>query len=295
MHNWNWDDLRFVAVLAETGTIAEAARRLNVNRTTVQRRITAFEGQLSYRLFSRDGWGLKPLPEASPILEAARDIGDALVRIERKTSDSVQEVRGTLSLTTPDDLYLSGMSEVIGEFQRLYPDLQVQLSVTTRPLDLDRREAEVAIRPSLAPPEHLVGRRICDITFSAFASPEYLDQAGTRPAAGHTWLALQEAFGQAPSEIWLGDNIPPDRVRLRADSFIAVAEAARLGQGIAVLPGCYGDRVEGVRRVDGLVNERLATGLWILTHPDFRQSPRVRAVMDFLGETLTAWKPRFDT
>lgn len=294
MHSWNWDDLRFVAVLAETGTVAEAARRLNVNRTTVQRRISAFETQLSYPLFSRDGWGLKPLPEANPILEAARQIGDALVRIERKTTDVSRDIGGVLCLTTPDDIFLSGISEIIAEFQQHYPSLQVQLSVTTQLLDLDRRESEVAIRPSDAPPEHLVGRRICDLTLAPYAADAYLLATRTRMPCEQAWLSLQSHHGQTPAEVWLASNVPAERICFRADSFVATAEAARRGQGVAILPCCYGDRIEGLERVEGLIEDRLATGLWVLTHPDFRQSPRVRAAMDFFSKTLPAYRERFE-
>lgn len=295
MHNWNWDDLRFVAVLAEVGTIAEAARRLNVNRTTVQRRIAAFEDQLSYRLFSRDSWGLKPLPEAGPILDAAREIGEALVRIERKTSSSDQAIAGELSLTTPDDLYLAGISDAIAALQHTYPALKLKLSITTRPLDLDKREAEIAIRPSMAPPEHLVARRICDLCFHPYASRDYIERTGTVAADAHRWLCLQPAFSAAPSETWLSRNIPTADITLRADSYLAVAEAARRGLGVAILPAAYADKLKGLQRVDGLMEDRLVVGLWLLTHPDFRQSPRVKTAMDLLAEKLKPLKARLES
>ena len=89
-------------------------------------------------------------------------------------------------------------------------------------------------------------------------------------------------------------NTYSSRSSLRADSFIALAEAVRLGLGVAIMPSCYGDRIDGLERVDGLLKERIATGLWVLTHPDFRQSPRVRAMMDFLSQALSAQSYRFD-
>lgn len=294
MLNWNWDDLRFVAVLAETGTIAEAARKLNVNRTTVQRRIAAFEDQLSYRLFSRDGWGLEPLPEAGPILEAARQIGGTLSQIERKTSGASAEVSGELSVTTTDSIYLAAAARLLGDFQAQYPALQLHVSVATRALDLDRREAEVAIRPSLAPPEHLVGRRICDLTFHPYAAPAYLENGHLRRVSDHDWLGMFETFRGVPSETWLSDHVPKERVKLRADSYVAIGEAARHGLGVAILPACYGDQTDGLVRVPNLVPQRIVTGLWVLTHPDFRQSPRVRAAIDFLSEGLGAARTLFD-
>lgn len=290
MPSWNWDDLRFVAVLAESGTVAEAARRLNVNRTTVQRRITAFEDQLNYRLFSRDGWGLEPLPEAAPILEAARQIGESLSAIERKTTGATQLVSGDLSFTTTDSIFLSSIGEIIGRFHQLHPAIRLNISVTTSQLSFDQREAEVAVRPSLAPPEHLVGRRICDLTFRAYASPDYIAAQGFRKPEDHAWIGMVDRFRGTPTEIWLAEHIPSAKVLMRADSYVAIAEAARTGLGIALLPAAFGDRHPDLRRMDDLLKQPIATGLWVLTHPDFRQSPRVRVLMDFLVEELSAIK-----
>lgn len=290
MLNWNWDDLRFVAVLAEAGTIAEAARRLNVNRTTVLRRITAFEDKLNYRLFARDGWGLEPLPEAQPILEAAREIGDTLTAIERKTSGTGQDVSGDLTMTTTDSIFLAHIGEVVSRFQETYPNINLHVSVTTSRLNLGQREAEVAVRPSLAPPEHLVGRRVCDLNFGPYASRDYLNRHTYRSLADHDWIGMTADFKNAPTEAWLADHAPKGKIRFRADSFIAIAEAARWGRGIALLPRAYGDRHPDLVRVDKLIDGDIVTGLWVLTHPDFRQSPRVRVLMDFVTEELAASK-----
>ena len=291
MPSWNWDDLRFVAVLAETGTVAEAARRLNVNRTTVQRRITAFEEQLNYRLFSRDGWGLEPLPEATPILDAARQIGESLSAIERKTTGASTLVSGDLSFTTTDSIFLSGVGEIIGRFHQLHPAIRLQISITTSPLSFDQREAEVAVRPSLAPPEHLVGRRICDLTFRAYASADYIAARGFRKAEDHAWIGMLDRFSGAPTEVWLAEHVPAAKVEMRADSYVAIAEAARNGLGIALLPTVFGDRHPDLQRMENILKEPIATGIWVLTHPDFRQSPRVRVLMDFLVAELSAIQP----
>ena len=72
MHVQNWDDYRFVAVLARAGSLAEASVLLGVDRSTVQRRIKSLEAQLGYPLFLRTGGRYRALPEANPILTAAR-------------------------------------------------------------------------------------------------------------------------------------------------------------------------------------------------------------------------------
>ncbi|GGB68735.1 LysR family transcriptional regulator [Henriciella pelagia] len=294
MHNWNWDDLRYVAALADTGTITEAARRLNVNRTTVQRRITAFEQQLKYRLFSRDGWGLTPLPEAAPILEAARQIDESLSAIQRKMNGASGDVAGDLTFTTTNSMFIAQIAELVRRFQDAHPSIQLHINLTSSTLNLNPRGAEVAIQPSTAPPEHLAGRRICDVTFGLYASWDYAARFKSHSPAEHDWIGYTDGLEGTPANSWLANNVPRNRIRMRADNYVAIAEAARWGSGIAVLPRAFGDRHEGLRRIEGLLDERIATGLWMLTHPDLRQSPRVRAFMDFMSDALSDVRSVFD-
>ncbi|MEM5516133.1 LysR family transcriptional regulator [Henriciella sp. AS95] len=294
MHNWNWDDLRYVAALADTGTIAEAARRLNVNRTTVQRRISAFEEQLQYRLFSRDGWGLTPLPEATPFLEAARQIDESLSAIERKMSGASGDVSGDLTFTTTNSMYIAQIAELVSRFQSAHPGILLHINLTSSTLNVSQREAEVAIRPSMAPPEHLAGRRICDVTFGLYASWEYAARFRSHSPAEHDWIGYTDSFEGTPANEWISNNVPRNRVRMRADNYVAIAEAARWGSGIAVLPRAFGDQHDGLKRIEGMLDERISTGLWMLTHPDLRQSPRVRAFMDFMSHGLSDVRKVFD-
>ena len=87
--------------------------------------------------------------------------------------------------------------------------------------------------------------------------------------------------------------IPPERRVLRADSFIAIAEACRLGRGVAMLPKAYAVRLPDLVPLDHLMDGPHATGLWLLTHPDMRNNPRVRAFLDFFGKRLSKEKKHF--
>ena len=75
MHVQNWDDYRFVAVLARAGSLAEASVLLGVDRSTVQRRIKSLESQLGYPLFLRTGGRYRALPEANPSLSLTASLG----------------------------------------------------------------------------------------------------------------------------------------------------------------------------------------------------------------------------
>ncbi len=291
MHVQNWDDYRFVAVLARTGSLAETSRLLGVDRSTVQRRVKALETRLGYSLFLRNGSHYEPLAEAQPILAAARSLESAISTAPAPADG--ETLAGNLSITTTDSIYMSGVSEMIDAFQALHPSLRLNLSVTTRRLALDQLEADVAIRPSDSPPDHFIGRRVCDLAFGVFASHTYLAQNAGLRRDEHAWLTVSDDMSNSPPGRWIDAHVPKDRRVLRADTFIAIAEACRLGRGVALLPKSYAVRLPELVALDHLMDAPHATGLWLLTHPDMRNNPRVRAFLDFIGRQLSTRKKHF--
>lgn len=292
MHVQNWDDYRFVAVLARTGSLTETSRLLSVDRSTVQRRIKALEARLGYSLFLKNGAQYKPLAEAQPILAAARTLESA---INPAASPAPGEtLAGNLAVTTTDSIYLSGVSNMIDAFQERHPSLRIDLAVTTQRLQLDKMEADVAIRPSDSPPDHFIGRRVCDLAFGVYSSRKYLEQNAGRRRDEHSWLTVSDRMSASPPGRWMEAYVPPERRVLRADSFIAIAEACRLGRGAAMLPRAYAARLPDLVALDHLMDAPHKTGLWLLTHPDMRNNPRVRAFLDFIGKRLSKDKKNFE-
>ncbi|MFN4024552.1 MAG: LysR family transcriptional regulator [Hyphomonas sp.] len=289
----NWDDLRYVAVVARHGSLAEASRLLGVDRSTVQRRIKALEAQLGYRLFVKNGSGYTALAEAEPIIAAARSIEAAMNGPVPRPEEGSRGVSGTLSVTTTDAVYLGGLSGMVDSFQTRHPALRIDLNVTTRKVALGQLEADVAIRPSDSPPDHFVGRRVCDLSFGVYASPDYLAANPAKTRQDHNWLTVGEALHSSAPGRWVDENIPPDRRILCADTFIALAEACRLSRGVALLPNCYAARLKELTPVEYLMDAPLTTGLWLLTHADLRDLPRVRLFLDFMWKEMSRAKKHF--
>lgn len=293
MHVQSWDDYRFVAVLARTGSLAEASVLLGVDRSTVQRRIKAVEASLGYPLFVKTGGHHRALPEADPFLAAARALEAATGSTVPQNGEDAATLSGNLSVTTTDSIYLSGVSEMINAFQEQNPAMRIDLVVTTRKLSLDRLEADVAIRPSDAPPENFVGRRVCDLAFHVYASRAYLENNPGKRRDEHSWVAVGDEMLNSPPGRWIEAHVPPERRTFRADTFIAIAEACRLGRGCALLPKAYAAKLPDLVPLDHLMDGPHATGLWLLTHADLKNNPRVRAFMDFMGRRLSRAKARF--
>jgi DNA-binding transcriptional LysR family regulator len=293
MHVQNWDDYRFVAVLARTGSLSDTSVQLGVDRSTVQRRIRGLESKLGYKLFVRTGNAYRALPEADPILKAARTLEAVMNGNGSLQDDEAPSLTGRLSVTTTDSTYMAGVSEMIDAFQRHHPSMIIDLTVTNRKLLLDRLEADVAIRPSDAPPEHFVGRRVCDLAFGVYASRAYVENNPGLRRDEHDWLAVADSMLASAPGRWMEAFVPPERRVLRADSFIALAEACRLGRGAAMLPRAYASRLPDLLPLDHLMDAPHATGLWLLTHAEMKNNPRVRAFVDHMWKRMTRAKKRF--
>ncbi len=283
----NWDNLRYALSVAEKGSIAAAARELGVNRTTVLRRINAFEKSINVRLFERIDSEYTLTPEAEQLLSAARAVSATINELERKIIGRELKLEGVVRVTTTDSLLLSVIGAPMASFTALHPHIHLELVITNSVLNLMRRDADVAIRPSLSPPELLIGRRVCELGFGVYGAHAYLAGNPSRDIASHRWLAADDSMSRSPPGRWVQANVPDEAVVMRADSFVALQVAAEQGLGLAILPCCIADTSAGLQRVR-CESADMTIGLWVLTHEDLRSSARVHAFTEHIARALKA-------
>ena len=285
MQHINWDNLRYVLVVANKGSIAAAARELEVNRTTVLRRINQFQDNLNCRIFERGETGYVLTPEAEKMINAAREVEDTLFTMQRQIAGHELKLEGELRVTTTDSFMLSVLGPHFATFNQKYPHIVVDLLVTNSILDLNRRDADVAIRPTRHAESSLVSRRLCNVEFAVYASPDYLESAAPGNISDGRWIGFVDSLGATPVGNWFETTIDAANICMRCDSFVALRIAAEAGIGLALLPSFLGDASQTLTRLEFPTDE-LTTGLWILTHPDLVRSARVHAFIDHFSEAL---------
>lgn len=283
-----WDDFRTVLAVCREGTLSGAARLLGVNHSTVFRRINALEEKLGVRLFER-------LPEGYAMTEAGESVREAGERIEnevlglsRKLIGRDLGLHGTLRVTAPDAFAIKLLTPLLVQFSRQYPGIQLELSMANHYLDLTRREADVAIRATMTPPESAIGRRLCALVTTVYGASPYLEaKQADHALEQYAWLMPDDDLAQLPFARWLKKHFPTASIVYRSNSLLGLFEAAKRGMGIAPLPCFLGDPESGLQR---LIEppDALASELWLLSHPDLRRTARVRALMDFLSEAIDA-------
>lgn len=279
MQHFNWDNLRYVLMVAKKGSISAAAQELEVNRTTVLRRINTFQDNLNCRIFERGDQGYILTPEAEKMLDAAQEVESTLFDMQRQIAGQELKLEGELRVTTTDTLIISLIGPHLASFHRKHPHIVVDVVMTNSILDLSRRDADVAIRPTKAPEGNLVGRRLADIHFGIYASPDYLKTCSADNLSEYSWIGFDTDLRSTQPGAWLETNVPTEKICLRGDSFIALKVASENGMGLSLLPHYLGDSSETLQKLPVVIDE-LNTGLWLITHPDLIRSARVHAFMD---------------
>lgn len=294
----DWDDLRVALAVADAGSLAGAARALNVNHTTALRRLDALEARLNTRLFERQRGGYLPTEAGELLAQEARAIAPRVADIERRLLGRDLRLTGQVRVTTAFVTMAYLLPPALADFARAQPGIEVEIAESGVLLDLSRRQADVAIRVSRVVPEHWVGRELGRVQYRVYARrgaaglPQVLTPIDTLLAEA-PWVAFEREASNSYGR-WMREHIPPHRVRLRVDIFNSMVSMLRTGLGVGVLPVFAADAEPDLLPVSDRI-DALDTPLWILTHPDLRRTARIRAFMQQVGDALEARLKRAGT
>ncbi|GGA79870.1 LysR family transcriptional regulator [Arenimonas soli] len=283
-----WNDLQFFVAVCEYGSIGAAAQALGVNHSTVLRRLGSLEQALDVRLFDRLPGGYALTVQGHELASGIAGVSEQLEAAGRRVTGNDLALRGSIRLTAPDTLMQALLMSRLAAFSAEHPQLQLDLVVNDSMLNLTRREADVAVRGSNRPPGNLVGRRVGTIETALYASAAYIETLGPAPGeSAYRWIGHAEPLSHLASARWLRENVAPEKVVLRVDSLISLADAVAAGFGVGWLLCPLAEVRPGLVQLRPPPRE-LDTQVWVLTHPDLRRVARVRALTEFLYETLSA-------
>jgi DNA-binding transcriptional LysR family regulator len=302
--SFDLEDLSLLAALADAGSLAGAARKLRINHASAWRRLGALETRLSVRLFERLRTGYAPTPAGEAAIAMAERVMREIGETARRLAGQDLRPGGVVRLTTTEAL-LGLIAPVLKDLRGSHPGLVVEVAAANAFFTLTRRDADIALRPAEAAPEGLVARRLATIASAIYAAPAYIAGKGDADLPGLDglrdldclrrldWLSPDDSLSHLRSARWIGRHVDPGRIVHRANSLTALREAARAGLGLAPLPCFLGDADGGLARVTPPLAD-MASGLWLLTHPDLRRTPRVRAVMEAVGDFLAKFRRKIE-
>jgi DNA-binding transcriptional LysR family regulator len=280
-----YPDLSLILALVRGGSLARAARLLDVDVSTVFRSVRRLEAALGQPLFEKSRAGYLPTSLAQTLSEQAERAEQALEAARIGVEQGGEVVTGTVRLTCTDSVLQALLLPALARFMPAYPALTLELSTSNDFANLSRRDADIALRLTRTPPEHLVGRHLGDVVYRVCGSPTYLPGANLDDLASLTWIAPDDFLPDHPTVAWRRQHLPGVMPAYRCNSMLSVAELARAGLGVAALPDFLIGEGQGLIPF-GEPLEGYDTALWLLTRPDCRALRSVVTLFDELGRSL---------
>ncbi|MBV7392886.1 LysR family transcriptional regulator [Mameliella sediminis] len=289
----DWDKLRIFHAVADAGSLTHAGDALHLSQSAVSRQIRALEESLNTTLFHRHARGLILTEQGELLFDATSAMIKRIDAATARIRDSEEEVFGELRVTTTHGFGALWLAPRLTKLYEKYPDLNIDLMLEERVLDLPMREADVAIRMKEPSQADLIRKRLMSIRMRLYASPEYLADQGepTRleDMSGHRLIcqnpnSAQVSAGKALVQQLLAYEMP---ATLTVNNYFGVLQAVISNLGIGVLPDYIIEDFPKVKRVLPDV-ESVEVPVFLAYPEELRQSKRVAAFRDFVQEEIIA-------
>lgn len=286
----DWNSLKVFLSIVRRGSLSGAAKELDVNHTTIFRRLNAFEAEIGGQLFERINNRYELTALGHELLELAQGIENSFDSISRHIVSKDFQPKGIVKITAPINIAYRYLPRYLTEFNLLYPEIHIELLVSNQEFNMSNRQADIAVRATSSPPEHLIGKQVETLNWGVFGSKSYADKFGlpknTKELNNHALIGAAGAIRKLPAFVWLDKHFA-DQVITRCDDLTAMSYFVEAGQGLAFLPDDQ-LRPEITRLFS--VKESKNSDLWLLTHPDLRNVERIKLVMQHLTHSfLQEW------
>jgi len=285
----NWDDLRIFLAVARTGSISGAARHLNVQHSTISRRMRKMEEKLGARLVERKKTGYELTPAGENIKQAALRVETEVLGVDVAVIGKDSNLVGPLRVTAINNMASSVLMPMFSSFSQAYPQVDLHIVVSNIDSSLAQREADVAIRLTNSPTDTLIGKRMVTVASTIYGNQDYLQQIREQRREPK-WIGVECCeFHKS----WTRHSCNEQGHNFYCDDTLLTLAAIREGLGVSYLPCFMGDAEPHLERYcepDPSHN----LGLWILLHPDLKRTARVLAFRDHMSTAVTAMKDLFE-
>ena len=264
---------------------------LKVNHSTIFRRLKAYEQAIEGKLFERHPSGYQLTSLGHELFELAQNIENSFDDLDRRIVSAEIQPKGCIKVTAPNNIAYRYLPSLIARFNRKYPDILVELLVSNQDINMSNRQADIAIRATQSPPEHLVGTKVASLSWGVYSSDGYTTQ---NPAvnevadlANHKLIGAAGALTNLSAFTWQSKAFS-SQITLRCDDLTAMSYLAQSAQGLALLPDDQ-SRPQITRLLT--LPSQIVSDLWVLTHPDLRNVTRIKLFMQFLCDAFAEQWP----
>lgn len=283
------DDALIFTRVVECHSFTQAASSLGMQKSTGSRRIVQLEERLGVRLINRTTRRLRLTEVGQAYYERCRQIMLDFAEAEQVVMQLQQAPAGLLRISAPIEFGQWILGRVLGDFMRLYPDINAEVELASRYVDPVEEGVDIVISVGQPQDSTLIARKLFETRRRFCASPTYLAQHGVPTVAADLAEHRAITLSRDPVRYWpmLEQNINCRRV-LSCNNITFAREAALAGAGIAVLPTMITDQeVRDGDLVELLPQVELPSGEIYAVYPSRRfQAMKVKAFLDFLMQSL---------
>jgi DNA-binding transcriptional LysR family regulator len=289
MHGFDWNDLKFFLTIARVGKLTTAARQLDVDHTTVSRRIAALEDNLKATLFERSPQGYKLTQAGERLMGHAEVMETAAHLASSEIAEADLDLSGSVRIGAPDGFGSIFLAPRLWTLCRRHPGLDLDLVAMPRLFSLSKREADMAIVLSRPSAGRLKARKLTDYLLGLFASPDYLARRPPieKPAdlKGHRFIGYIEDLIFTPELDYLPQIEKDLKANFASTNLIAQLNATLSGAGVCVLPYFVTTGMSGLVPVlpDAV---RIVRTFWMIVHADLADMLRIRVTSDFIADEV---------
>lgn len=284
-------DLETLLALVRSGTLAQAGERLGVDASTVFRALQRMERGLGQTLFARSRSGYLPGELAQALASHAEQMEAQLQAARVRVQQAPDTVSGLVRITTTDSILQGLILPCLPSLRAAHPNLTLDITASHERVDLRQRDADIAVRATRQPPEHLVGRKLGILRLGLYAhQASGLTSFVDAQQPGVSWIVPDEALPDHPSVRWRKRHFPKAQVVYRVNSLVTICNMVQANLGVGVLPQFLGQQYPELTLLHSRLDEA-ESELWLLTHPESRHLHRVNAVFQHLAQHLQSGAP----
>lgn len=298
----NTDDYIIFYHLIEQGSFSAAARHMSLTKSVVSKRIAKLEQELGVQLLYRTTRTLTLTEAGRAFFTHAKAVYQAVATAEESIVGLGKNLSGNIKVSVPT---ISGeliLPQVINEFNQKYPDINIDMDLDNRFVDIVNERFDLAIRTGVLPDSSLIARKLVDANWIVCASPQYLAKHGIpkQPQALDKHNCLVYSYQETGAREWAfkeGDEVCQVTVdgNLCTNNSSVLRNVALLGQGIIYVPRVlvYEDLKQG--RLIQLFKDETAKCLGIYAvYPYTRQQPeKIKIFIDHLYTSFQSQNHRF--
>ena len=291
--DFDWNQIRAFLATVEEGSFSAAARALGSTQPTLSRQITALESQLEITLFQRGRRGMVLTAAGAELVDHVRAMADAATRVSLVASGQSLAAEGLVTITATSFTATRFLPRIVQAVALEAPGIEIEISASNDVRDLNKREADIALRH--ARPEHpdLIARQVHEMPAFLYAHKEWLDHVG-RPQKLEDLAGLSFVGFDRPDRVEAGlaeRGLPIRRqdVHYRSDSGEVILELVRAGLGMSVLPTLIAEDFDELEPVLPAAFS-VTVPTWLVTHSELRTSSRVRIVFDLIAKIFAQTK-----